>query len=136
VTGPLRALIATIAAVTGASLVALALALFATDLSLPEVRTVMFGALSVGALAFVFSVKHLGAPVWRGALFSNRYLAIAFGASCLLLIAALALPPVRAALSLAALAPGYYAVMAGVGIFNLAVIEALKFFVLNRKRGR
>ena len=134
VTREMRWLIALIAATTGALLLALYFLFLRLDLPEARLRTLMFVALSVDSIFFSFSLKNLHEPVWKLNLFSNRYLLLALASSIILLLTTLFVPSVRTLLSLVPLGITELLFLLGVGLVNLAIIEAGKWLVFRRGR--
>ncbi len=132
-TTQIKKLIAIISIVTGVFLIALYFILLALDLPIEEIRTIMFVALSLDSIFFAFSFKSLHRPLWRIPVFDNRYLFGALFVSVVLLIGAVTLPPLRTLLSLTTLTPLEWIVLGGIGLFNLFVIEIVKYFIFERK---
>lgn len=135
-TPKLRRLVVIIASVTGAFLLALyaILLAFLGREEIDMIRTVMFIALSVDSIFFSLSLKDLHNPLWRINLFSNRYLVISLVGSLALLFLALALPPLRALLSLESLSLGLFFLFIIFGIINVLTIEVVKFYVFGRRK--
>ncbi len=133
ITPELRTLILAVSTVTGVFLVALYFSLRALSLPLGEIRTMMFVALSLGVIFFSFSLKSLDTPLWRINPFDNRYLLGALLVSISLLVAAVSLPALRTLLSLTPLTSFDLAILAGVGLFNLATIEIAKYLLFVRR---
>lgn len=131
-TDELKKLIFIVGGITGAILVTLYFALLNLELPLAEIRTIMFVALSLGAIFFAFSFKSLDKPLWRINLFSNRFLLIALLISVCTLAIAMFLPPLRYVLGLTVLSPQAWGLLLCVGVANLLTIECVKFFVFRR----
>lgn len=133
-TSRVKELIVIIAAVTGVFLTVLYFFLLSLELPIEEVRTFMFIALSLDSIFFAFSFKNLHYPIWRIRLFDNKYLFRALITSTVLLIAAATLPPLQKLLSLTNLSVLEWLLLAGIGVFNLLVIEVTKYILFERRR--
>lgn len=98
-----------------------------------DIRTVLFAGLSLDAIFFTFSLKNLRRPLWRINILSNKFLLVAFGINCSLLAAALTVPFLQKLLG--TVTPNFtdILIMAGLGIINLFVIEAVKFYFIRKK---
>ncbi|PIT91109.1 hypothetical protein COU17_02355 [Candidatus Kaiserbacteria bacterium CG10_big_fil_rev_8_21_14_0_10_49_17] len=131
-----KKLIFIITGITGGALLLLYWLLLRMNLPIDEIRTIMFAALSLDSIFFAFSFKNLRQPIWHIPLFSNRYLLASLAISSALLVAALTLPPLRALLSLTPLTFGEIALLAGIGISNLALIEVLKYVFFEQRARR
>ncbi len=130
----LKKLITLIALVTGISLMLLYFLLLYLGFPIEEIRTLMFIALSVSSLFFAFSIKNLHKPIWEIKIFSNKYLLASLSASSLMLLAAITLPPLQKLLSLTPPSVLEVVLIFALGLFNLTVIEFIKYFVFKRKK--
>lgn len=119
--------------VTGALAFIVYLFLVRAQVSLPYIQTVMFGALSLSALTFAFSLKNFTVPVWRINIFSNQYLVWSVVGSFLLLLAAFVLQPLRDLLSLVRIDMFGVFLLLILAFVNLCVIEATKYFVFKAR---
>jgi len=119
--------------ITGVLVFIVYLLLLRTSLSLPYVRTLMFGALSLDALVFAFSLKNFTVPIWRIKLFNNPYLLWAVLVSFVLLIIAFLLPPMRDMLSLVRIDGFGVLSLFVLALLNLCIIEATKYFVFRAR---
>jgi Ca2+-transporting ATPase len=103
-------------------------------LPLPYIQTLVFGALSLDALVFAFSLKNFTVPIWRIDLFSNPYLVWSVFGSFLLLVAAFAVAPLRNLLSLASIDAFGVLLLLILAAVNLCIIEVTKFFVFRHAK--
>jgi Ca2+-transporting ATPase len=133
-TRDLRSLIFTVSIVTGVFLVALYFWLLRTGLPIEEIRTIMFVALSLDAIFFVFSLKSFDTPLWRINVLNNPMLLVSLVISIALLLGAVSLPPLRFMLSLTTLSAFEMLLLLGVGLFNLLTIEVAKFVIFARQK--
>jgi len=131
-TKKIKQLIAIISIITGVFLTILYFILLAFDIPIEEVRTFMFVALSLDSIFFAFSFKSLHIPIWKVSFFSNKYLFGALSVSILLLILAVTWAPLQKLLSLTSLTVNEMAVLFGIGLFNLLLIETTKYIVFER----
>lgn len=136
ITKRLKELIFVVGGVTGAILIALYFYLLSLGLPIEKIRTLVFVALSIGAMFFVFSLKSLDTPLWKIDIFDNKFLLGALGVSFLLLIGALAFEPLRFLLSLTPLTAVEVLMLAGVGLLNLLTIEIAKYFFFERRKAQ
>lgn len=134
VTAPLRRLILSVAAITGGLTSLLYFFLLSQGTPLPELRTILFVALSFDSVFFVLSFKNLRKPLWRSSPFGNRYLTIAMGLSALLLVLVLALSPLRTLLSLTPLSFFDVSLLLLFGLLNLLAIEGSKMLFFRRHK--
>ncbi len=123
-----------ITSVTGALLSGLFFfLLYALELPIDRVRTIMFAALSLGVISFTFSLKSLSAPLWQIALFSNRFLIIALSINACILAVTLSIPFLRDFLSFTELSLRDFALLGIVAMVNVLTVETVKFFVMRRR---
>ncbi len=129
-------LMVSVGLLTGLMLVTLYFFLVATVSSLPELRTIMFGALSASVLAGALSLKSFGTPIWRLPLFSNIWLIVALGFSVTLLLAALYVPLLQSLVHTVTPSGFDLAIIACAGIINLVLVESVKYVFFIRKAAR
>ncbi|MES2668612.1 MAG: HAD-IC family P-type ATPase [Patescibacteria group bacterium] len=130
-------LIVMVGTITSLTLIGIYLFLvFRTALSVAEIQTLMFIAVSVNCIFMAFSMKSFGTPLWKLPLFSNLFLLISLVASALLLLAALYVPMLQALLHVTPPSALQLFVLVGFGLFNLATIELVKWLVFIRPQGR
>ncbi len=133
-TDDIKKMIAIISIITGLFLIGLYYFLLRFDLAIEEVRTIMFVAVSLDSIFFTLSLKSLTRPIWKEEIFSNIYLIISLCVSVLLLLVAVFFNPIRDMLSLVELSHRELLFLCGVGLFNLILIELVKYFVFERRR--
>ena len=97
-------------------------------------RTLVFVGFGIDALFFIFSIRNLRRMIWQIPLFNNLYLiaAVAFGWMALLL--AIYWPPLQLLLQTEPLTVFHWAVMISFGIFNLCLMETVKWFFIVRHK--
>ncbi len=132
ITHKLISMIVILSIVSGATAVFLYYWLLGLGVSMEEIRTVMFVTLSLDSIFFSFSLKAFDTPVWRVDIFDNRYLLGTLSFSLALLLLALFFGPMQALLSLVPLASWEIGLLLGVGLFNLATIELVKWLYFQR----
>lgn len=119
--------------ISGALAILVYIVLTRQGFSLPYLQTIMFGALSLDALVFAFSLKNFTVPIWRINPFSNKYLVGAVLISAVLLIAAFLMAPLRDVLSLVPLDSFGIGLLIVLAFLNLCIIEGTKFFVFRAR---
>ncbi len=134
ITQRLQALILILGIVTGTILVVIYFILLKSNMPIEEIRTLMFVLLSVDSMFFTFSLKDISKPVWKINIFNNKYLIFAFIASIGALLLSLFVPFLRNMLSLTTLTLEGIVLVVSVGIFNLFIIEIIKYIYFERKR--
>jgi Ca2+-transporting ATPase len=126
-TGEIKILIATISAVTGVvSFVVFWLFLKSTG-NIVLARTVVFTALGIDSLIYVFSVRSLTKPFFKIPVMSNPFLLVAVGFGIILQLVALYLPFFNKFLATVPLGIGEWGVVLGASIFVIALIEIIKY---------
>ncbi|MBC8465306.1 MAG: HAD-IC family P-type ATPase [Parcubacteria group bacterium] len=132
ITPHIRTLIIILSMVTGVFLILLYLFLLASDFPLEKIRTIMFTALSFGAILFSFSLKNLHRPLWYIHLGNNPHLLFALFASFGTLVLALTVPFLQTLLSLVPLSLLDILFAIIIGVLNIICIESVKYFVFMR----
>ncbi len=130
-------LIMLVGAITSATLIAVyCYLIFATSLTLAEVQTLMFVAVSVNCIFMAFSMKSFGTPLWKLSLFSNKFLIGALVASAALLFAALYVPMIQTIVHVSPPTLLQVGMLFGFGLVNLATIEIAKWIVFIRPQAK
>ena len=96
------------------------------------IRTVVFAAVGVDSLMYIFSLRNLRRPIWRINPFSNLYLIGATFISLLLLLAAIYWPPLQRAMSTTALSLNSWLLVLSMGFLTIVMIEAIKHFFIRK----
>lgn len=103
-------------------------------LHLHHIQTVMFVALGIDSLFYVFACRSFRKPIFAKNPFENKFLIFSVGLGFLLLILAVYLPFLQPLLRTHALGVKEWLVLFSLGIFNLLAIEITKWiFVLRGK---
>jgi len=98
------------------------------------IRTVLFAALGVSSLMYIFSLRSLRQPIWRMNPLGNLYLAGAVVASLLFLIVAIYWPPLQSVLSTTALSLNSWLLVLATGFLSIIMIEMIKHFFIEKER--
>jgi len=93
-------------------------------------RTVLFALTAVDSLIFALIVSSLRRPILRRDLFANRYLILGMIVGAGMIAAAIYLPLLQGVLATVALAPSWWIFIAAVGLVELILLEATKYFFL------
>jgi len=128
-TKEVRKLILIAGTITGVFSFLLYLVLIGFGIPIGEIRTIMFVVLSLDAIFFAISLKHLRKPFWHTNILNNRYLLFAITMSVVGIMATLSIPVIRTLLSLEILTFTELLLLVCVGIFNLLTIEMTKRYV-------
>lgn len=132
---PMKWLIAASGTITGVAAFVIYVFLTRQGLPIETVRTMMFVILTVDALFFVVALKNFYKPIFRIDYTNNSFLFVSLGLSLLALFAAMFVPSLRELLSLTPLSGRQWLFLAGVGIFDLAVVELAKWWLFQRQPG-
>lgn len=99
------------------------------------IRTVVFAAVGVNSLMYIFSLKNFKKSLWQTNIFNNFYLIWAVLASLILLLGAIYIPFLQKILSTVALDFKIWGVIALTGVLMIAMIEVIKhFFVIKNEK--
>jgi Ca2+-transporting ATPase len=100
--------------------------LFAAGVPIEKIRTLVFGALSLLALSYTFSLKDIRVPLWRIPVLDNKMLLLGMGVSLALLAVTFTLPSLRSLLSLEPLSLFEVSLLVFFALANVAVMEIAK----------
>lgn len=126
-------LIMVVGTITSVTLVSVYMYLITfTSLSLPEIQTLMFVAVSVNCIFMAFSMKSFGTPLWKLPLLSNKFLLVSLLASAGLLLAALYVPVLQTLVHVSPPTLLQVGMLVGFGLVNLVTIEIAKWLVFIR----
>lgn len=100
---------------------------------LPEIRTIIFAVLAIDTFFYAFSCRNLRKNIWQINIFSNLYLIGAIVLSFLLLFAAVYLPPFQNLLKTQPLSLFGWFLILGLGVINLILIEAIKWYFIAKR---
>lgn len=131
---PLKWLIFASGTITGLAAFGIYLALSAANLPLIEIRTMMFLVLTIDALLFTLSLKNFYQPLHRINFTNNKVLFVSLALGAGAMLGAIFIPALSALLSLTILPGWYWLLLAGIGIFDLLVVEIAKYVLFQRKR--
>jgi len=128
----LKILIFVIGLVTDFLLLAIFLALLKIDLDLRMIRTIIFAALGMDSLLYVFSCKTLRKNLWHEDIFSNKHLNFAVLIGFFLLILGIYLPFSNKILKTVPLGFWPWLLIFGKGTVNILGIETVKWLFLRK----
>jgi Ca2+-transporting ATPase len=129
-----KRLVVIVSSVTAVFSLILYLILYKSGLPIKEIRTIMFVALSLDTIFAIMAFKNIHKPIWKINVFSNKYLIFSLIVSFLTLLIALVIPFLRDLLHLTVLVWWEIILLLGLGIFNLFIIEVVKYFVFVRNK--
>lgn len=99
-----------------------------------HIRSIIFAGLAISSLFFVFSCKSLRKNIWQINPFSNNFLIISWILGIFALIIALYLPVFQTFLRTRPLNFFDWGLLLILGIINLVLIEATKWYLIARKK--
>lgn len=100
--------------------------LFAAGVPIEKIRTLVFGALSLLALSYTFSLKDIRVPLWRVKVADNSMLLLGVAVSLALLAVTFTVPALRSLLSLQPLSLFEVSLLVFFALANVAVMEVAK----------
>ncbi len=95
-------------------------------------RTMVFIALGLESLLYIYSVRSLSKPFWKLHIFSNHFLNFAVVTGLALYFVAIYIEPVRNILGTVVLDRNDWVLLFGFALFNVAVIEVGKKIFMRR----
>jgi len=99
-----------------------------------HIQTFIFVGLAIDSLFYVFACRSLRRNIWDYNPFSNRFLTASVLIGLFLLVAAVYIPPFTTLLKTAPLNLFDWSLLVGLGFINLALIEAAKWYYINKKK--
>ena len=133
-TKEIKALAFIIGIVTSFILLGLFIWLFKKELDLAEIRTIVFAALAIDTIFYVFSCKNLRKNIWQINLFSNPYLILSWIFAVAMLMGAIYIPFLQVLLKTVPLNFFDWGLVFTIGVINLFLIELTKFFFIKTKK--
>lgn len=128
-----KVIIALISLVTSLGLLLLFVLLHRSGMDLYHLRSVIFVALGIDSLYFVFAARSLRRNLWHKDPLSNPFLLVAVLLGILLILAALYLPPLQLLLRTEPLVPFEWGIILLLAFFKILTIEATKWvFILKQ----
>ncbi|MCP6718736.1 MAG: cation transporting ATPase C-terminal domain-containing protein, partial [Patescibacteria group bacterium] len=107
--------------------------LFNKNFDIAYIRTMIFAALSIDSLFYVFSCKSLRRNLWHINPFSNKFLIGALMVGVVMLVSAIYLPLFQTLLKTVSLNFQDWLIIIGVGLINMILIEATKWYFIVKK---
>ncbi len=106
--------------------------LLSRGLPLAEIRTIIFAALAIDTVFYAFSCKNLRKNIWQYNPFSNLYLILCIIFSITMLFFAIYLPFLQNLLKTVPLNLFHWLLLLGLGMINLILIEATKWYFIRK----
>jgi Ca2+-transporting ATPase len=98
------------------------------------VRTIIFAALAIDSLLFVFACKSLRKNIWQMNIFSNKFLNISVLIGILMLVSAIYFPPFQSLLKTIPIGLYEWSIIIGFGLVDLILIEITKYYFIIKKQ--
>ena len=98
------------------------------------IRTIVFAALAIDSLLFVFACKSLRKNLWQINIFSNKFLNISVFIGILMLVSAIYLPPFQTLLKTVAIGSYEWSIIISLGLAELILIEITKHHFIIKKQ--
>ena len=133
-TKEMKALIFAIGLVTDLILFGLFLLLLGKALPIAEIRTIIFAALTIDSIFYVFSCKNLHKNIWQIKIFSNVFLLGSWIFAVVMLIVGIYVPIFQKLLKTIPLNLFDWILVLGIGVMNLFFIELTKFFFTRKNK--
>jgi len=106
---------------------------FRAGYDIGHIRTIIFAALTIDSLFYVFSCKSLRKNLWHIDLFSNKMLLIALLVGIIALVGAVYIPLLQGFLKTVPLSINDWAIILALGFVELFLIEITKWYFITRK---
>jgi len=132
-TAEMKTIIFVIGLMTDFFLLGLAFWLLKNDHSLIHVRTMIFAALAIDSLFYVFSCKSLKENLWQFNPFSNQFLVVAWAVSVLMLFLAIYSPIFQILLKTIPLRLNDWLIIFSLGLIELILVETTKWYFITKK---
>ena len=130
----MKVLIFLIGIFTDLVLLGLYIYLLKTHRDIQHIRTLIFTALAIDSLFYVFSVKSFRRSIFRINLFSNKWLIFAVLGGFITQLCAVYLPPLQKLFKTVPLTLNEWLIIIALGILNVIAIEITKeWFIKNKK---
>jgi Ca2+-transporting ATPase len=133
-TQEMKAIIFIIGILTDILLLGLFFWLWKQNHDISYVRTMVFAALAINSLFYVFSCKSLRRNLWHINPFSNKFLLAAVGIGFLMLVAAVYLPAFQTLLKTIPLSFDDWLILLFLGLANIVLIEITKWYFISKKK--
>lgn len=133
-TREMKALIFAIGIFTDLLLLGLFLWLISKKIPLAEIRTIIFAGLAIDSLFYVFSCKDLRRNIWQINIFSNKILLFSWFWGIGMLLLAIYTPFFQNLLKIQPLNLFDWVLILGLGIINLILIEATKWYFITKRK--
>jgi len=104
-----------------------------TSYPIEHIQTVVFSALAIDSLFYIFSCKNLKKNIWDINLFSNKFLLLSWLFSALMLLITIYLEPLQRLFGTVPLNFFDWQLILSIGLLKITLIEITKWFFITRK---
>jgi len=95
-----------------------------------HIRSIIFAGLAIDSMFYIFSCKSLRENIWQINLFANRFLIFAWIFAIIVLLTGLYLPALQTLLKTVPLNSFDWQLVLGLGLLNIILIEATKWYFI------
>jgi len=99
-----------------------------------HIRSIIFAALTIDSLFYIFSCKSLRRNLWNINIFSNKFLIYAWISGIIMLLMAIYVPFLQGLLKTSSLNLFDWGLILGLGFLNIALIEFTKWLFIRNKK--
>jgi len=136
-TGEMKVLIFIIGVITDLFLLGLFFWLLKySGYEIAHIRTVIFAALTIDSLFYIFSCKSLRKSVWQIKFLANKFLLAFWALGVAMLLLAIYLPFLQGVLKTTALSLFDWELILGLGIIHIFLIEGTKYYFVSRSTAK
>ena len=105
-----------------------------SEYEITHIRSIIFTALTVDSLFYIFSCKSLRRNLWHINIFSNKFLIYAWFSGIVMLLFALYIPFLQRLLKTSGLGLFDWGLVLGLGLLNIILIEFTKWLFIRNKK--
>lgn len=131
--GQMKIMVAIVSVISNIVLFGLYIYLLETIDDFAYIRTMIFVGLGIASLIYIYSVRSMRNMIWQKNPFGNNYLNIALLFGWVMLIGAVHWGPLQILLRTVSISFSSWGALVLFGLFNMAIIEIIKFIFLVRK---
>jgi len=129
----IKFLVGVICTITSLVLFGLFVYFYKAGWAIGHIRTIIFAAIGVDSLFYIFSCKNLKKSIWRYNIFDNSFLLISVIFGFIMIALAVYLPVFQNILKLVPLNIYDWLILISIGLFNLLAIELGKLLFIHKK---
>lgn len=133
-TKEMKVIIFIIGFITNFILLGLFFWLLKKDLPISEIRTIMFAALTIDSIFYVFSCKNLHKNLWHINIFTNKFLILSWFFAVFMLLTGVYIPMFQKLLKTVPLNFFDWTLVLFIGVINLFFIELVKWIFIKKKK--